>query len=1138
MAKKKGMKALVMGAVAMTMSASMLVGTTFAWFTDSVTSSNNVIKSGNLDVELEYWDGDSWEDVKGQSNILTNQLWEPGATEVAYFRLANAGSLDFKYQFGVNIVSETTGKNVAGETLRLSDYIYFGMDSTDAVEISDNSDKAAIMYETREDALLSVGNDGQKISKGYNEADKLFAGTEKYLAMVVYMPETVDNKANHDGVNVPQIDLGINVFATQLASENDSFGPDYDTGAPIMTAPEEAPDNGDDLILRSSMESNVTFIVPASVYNEFDSEVTSVSIAASAPIVDATNNTVTFETLELIDQDGNEVDLSDALGKITVTLPVGSAFAEGTKVEVSHDGEFVTYATVTGGVISYEVSHFCEVSITTAEEVSFEETENKEIMITSVQEFVTFAESVNGGNSYAGKTVKLGANIDLAGVTWMPIGNSSTSFNGTFDGNGFVISNLDVRMAGKSNVGLFGVTKNGEIKNVTIDNAKVVGRLNVGVVAGTPYTSKYTNINVTGNVEVDGMAYVGTVGGKNAYANWTDVTVNVNEGSYVSANSVENGTAYRTYVGGVVGFNGEGGHEFKDITSNIDVYGSTCDVGGAFGIAHYNNKFTNVTVSGDVEIYGAEEAEEADEMGGVVGVWHNQSGTSVTLTNCKFTGKLSANVAVDLTGNEIAGAAYGTTGTGILVIDGVEYVGSASALQTKLNNATGNATVNLAGPINGDVTVAQKPDVQITIAGNGNTVAGVITVDGKSGTYTTAGLTIVGVNFNAQSISQDACINLGDGTNATRYTCNVTVENCTFDVAGAVGIKSYTGGDKNLTVKGCTATANAHSLMQVKGIDGVLVEKCTVNSKNGANFNNSTNVTVDDCKFNVKGYALRFGESSGGSGAKEVYEVKNNTLKSECNDGDAVIILRGTADYSTLTMTNNKIEGTLEIKNTATGAKIVIDGVTAVSNGDSLKVALKANEDVIFINDITMTATKGGYSKAGIEVTKGHVVDGNGYTLTVNGANDTWDCAISATGGTIKNLTVAGAMRGIFMPGANADVYIENVEFKNVVYTFNSDAGNSAYGVYLTDCKVNGWTSFSAVHKEVIFTNCSFGEGSGYKFCRPYNDAKFVNCEFVAGYQIDARGAVTLENCKLDGVVVTADNLATLVANVDKVTLN
>ena len=227
MAKSKRLKALVFGAVAMTLSCSMLVGTTFAWFTDSVTSSNNVIKSGNLDVELEYWKNGKWNDVKGQSDILSNELWEPGVTEVAYFRIANAGSLALKYKFGVNIVSETTGTNVAGEQLKLSNYIYFDMDSS----------ATAITYDTREDALESVENP-VKISEGYNEQSSLVAGEEKYLAMVVYMPETVGDEANHDGVNVPQIDLGINVVATQFTYEDDSFNNEYDKEAqyPVVTS--------------------------------------------------------------------------------------------------------------------------------------------------------------------------------------------------------------------------------------------------------------------------------------------------------------------------------------------------------------------------------------------------------------------------------------------------------------------------------------------------------------------------------------------------------------------------------------------------------------------------------------------------------------------------------------------------------------------------------------------------------------------------------------------------------------------------------------------------------------------------------------------------------------------------------------
>ena len=187
--------------------------------------------------------------------------------------------------------------------------------------------------------------------------------------------------------------------------------------------------------------------------------------------------------------------------------------------------------------------------------------------------------------------------------------------------------------------------------------------------------------------------------------------------------------------------------------------------------------------------------------------------------------------------------------------------------------------------------------------------------------------TIKNVNFKAESISADACIRLGDGTNATRYTCNVTVENCTFDVPGAVGVKSYTAGDHNLTIIRCTATDKAHSLVQVKNVldKGVIVEKCNVYSKNGLNFNNCVKVTVVDCTVDVKGYTLRFGEGSAANGSDEEYTINNCKLKTSNDvDGtDAVIVLRGSADNSTLTLINTTLEGTPEIKNDA-GATVII----------------------------------------------------------------------------------------------------------------------------------------------------------------------------------------------------------------------
>ena len=304
------------------------------------------------------------------------------------------------------------------------------------------------------------------------------------------------------------------------------------------------------------------------------------------------------------------------------------------------------------------------------------------ILIETAEELAGFSNAVNGGNSYIGKTIKLTKNLDLKNIAWEPIGNSTNEFQGIFDGDGHTICNLKVQKSGVNYVGLFGYTTNGEVKNLKVFNATVFGRLGVGVVSGCPYTTKYTSITVEGLVKVEGMSYVGGVVGRNAYANLTDITVNVTESSYVKAHSIEKidgvDVAYRTYVGGVVGFMGEGGHEVKNVHSNIDVLGSTLDVGGITGIAHYNNKFINCSSSGDVKIYNAEK-EENLEIGGIAGVWHNESNTSVTLTNCQFTGKLSVVYAdgSSYTGefnySNLVGAPYNSTGTGKLIIGEQEF---------------------------------------------------------------------------------------------------------------------------------------------------------------------------------------------------------------------------------------------------------------------------------------------------------------------------------------------------------------------------------------------------------------------------------------------------------------------------------
>lgn len=326
--------------------------------------------------------------------------------------------------------------------------------------------------------------------------------------------------------------------------------------------------------------------------------------------------------------------------------------------------------------------------------------------IGTLDQLKLFRDAVNAGRSFNGETVKLTASIDLENEEWTPIGKNGATFQGTFDGQGNTVRNLYINTPTQSDVGFFGFTTVGEIKNLTIENANVTGYLDVGAVAGTPYTSKYTNITLTGDVKIQGFSYVGGMFGKNVYANLTELTIDAAEGSYVTANSVETDpvegdVAYRTYVGGVIGFMGEGNTIVKNVTSNINVSGSTCDVGGITGIAHYNNSFVNVTcTAAEVVLVNAVDEGDQLEVGGIAGVWHNEVNTAVQFINCTVENtqiKSTLNgVEQDVSANTISGKAYNAE----TATSGSQLIGQDVVIEENGKYSAGEFTVSGPNAVN------------------------------------------------------------------------------------------------------------------------------------------------------------------------------------------------------------------------------------------------------------------------------------------------------------------------------------------------------------------------------------------------------------------------------------------------------
>ena len=203
--------------------------------------------------------------------------------------------------------------------------------------------------------------------------------------------------------------------------------------------------------------------------------------------------------------------------------------------------------------------------------------------------------------------------------------------------------------------------------------------------------------------------------------------------------------------------------------------------------------------------------------------------------------------------------------------------------------------------------------------------------------------------------------------------------------------------------------------------------------------------------------------------------------------------------------------------------------------------ASDASKTVTLLDDVTVTATTIGGRLVGINVPAGVTVDGDGYTLTVDGAYSSaggTNCAVLFHGGTLKDITIVGGNRCVYMDSVGANVVFENIFLDTEgSYGFNTgiSGGETAYTFTATDSVFTGWNSYGPNFASVTFTNCEFiwNDAGTYAVLRPYNDTTVEDCNFVAGAEIHTEELLTgekieLENVTVAGTPVTAANAATL----------
>ena len=225
---KQTKRTLVLSVLSVVLCLAMLVGTTFAWFTDTASTGVNKIVAGKLKIQILYsYDGTEFKEADENTKIFNeNGKFEPGYTQVVYLKVKNAGNLAFKYDLNLGYYSLSGGKNVYNEKYNLGDFLKIGTIKVNAP------------FGNRSEAIEAVAENAVLVNTQPtltgDQMIELKAGEESDIfGAVLYMPTSVGNEANPKSNGwVPKIQLRLVAHATQATVEYDSNSNTYDENAP------------------------------------------------------------------------------------------------------------------------------------------------------------------------------------------------------------------------------------------------------------------------------------------------------------------------------------------------------------------------------------------------------------------------------------------------------------------------------------------------------------------------------------------------------------------------------------------------------------------------------------------------------------------------------------------------------------------------------------------------------------------------------------------------------------------------------------------------------------------------------------------------------------------------------------------
>lgn len=345
--------------------------------------------------------------------------------------------------------------------------------------------------------------------------------------------------------------------------------------------------------------------------------------------------------------------------------------------------------------------------------------------------------------------------------------------------------------------------------------------------------------------------------------------------------------------------------------------------------------------------------------------------------------------------------------------------------------------------------------------------------------------------------------------------------------------------DDATEISNVTVNANGGSGIYAKWAKGgVVLENCTVKQNGiGEGYKtwfetavaaaNGSNVTINSGYYESSKYAVYIFTSGA------TVTINDGTFIGELRVDKGELVINGgtfSVDPSAYVAKDKKVEE-------SNGKYVIVDPAVDVSDANTLTDALTNVGYAAMTEDIDAN---------GQVVIENGALNGNGNTLTVKSGENNYDSGLTVAEGTVKNVTVTGAFRGLGVGSSGkfemtGDVVYENVTVTDATYGINIGKGNG-HKITMIGCDIPDWNSYSGL-SGAQFTDCAFrSAGKYYASQRISANATFTytNCNFeqntytdgtnTMNYYLDSygNGTIVFKNCYMDGVLITEDNVNTL----------